>query len=66
VAISSRKRRRLPKRAFALPSQRKYPIDTKRRAVAALAYARRRTTAGAYATIRRKVIARYPSLKKHR
>lgn len=64
MAVSSKERRRLPKSAFALPSLRKYPINTKRRAVAALAYARRSSTAGSYSTIRRKVVKRYPSLKK--
>lgn len=54
----------LPKSSFALPSKRKYPINTKRRARAALNYAARRDTEGAYSTIRRKVIKRYPSLKK--
>lgn len=62
--LSSKRRRRLPKSSFALPSQRKYPIDTKRRAVAALAYSKRKNTAGSYSTVRAKVIRRYPSLKK--
>lgn len=64
MAISARKRRRLPRSSFALPSKRKYPIDTKKRAKAALAYASRSSTAGAYATVRRAVLRRYPSLKK--
>lgn len=60
------KRNRLPKTAFALPSKRKYPIDTKKRAKAALSYAARSDTEGSYATIRAKVLKRYPSLKKKR
>ena len=58
------KRNRLPKSAFALPSKRKYPIDTKKRAKAALSYAARSDTEGSYSTIRAKVLKRYPSLKK--
>lgn len=58
------KRKRLPKSAFALPSKRKYPIDTKKRAKAALSYAARSDTVGSYSTIRAKVLKRYPSLKK--
>ena len=57
-------RNKLPKSAFALPSKRKYPIDTKKRAKAALSYAARSDTEGAYSTIRAKVLKRYPSLKK--
>ena len=64
MAISAKKRRSLPKSSFALPSQRKYPIDTKKRAKAALSYSARHDTAGAYSTVRRKVLKRYPSLKK--
>ena len=58
------KRNRLPKSSFALPSKRKYPIDTKKRAKAALSYAARSDTEGSYSTIRAKVLKRYPSLKK--
>jgi hypothetical protein len=62
--LKSKQRKRLPKSAFALPSKRKYPLDTKKRARAALAYAARSNTAGSPATIRRAVLKRYPSLKK--
>jgi hypothetical protein len=57
------KRTRLPKSAFALPSIRAYPINTKKRARAALAYAARPTTRGSYATVRKAVLKRYPSLR---
>lgn len=57
------KRSKLPSSAFALPSKRLYPINTKARAKAALAYAARPTTRGSYATVRSKVLKRYPSLK---
>jgi hypothetical protein len=60
---SSRKRGSLPSSAFALPSKRLYPINTKSRARAALAYAARPSTRGSYATVRRAVLKRYPELK---
>ena len=56
-------RSKLPKSAFAIPSKRLYPINTKKRARAALAYAARPTTRGSYATVRKAVTKRYPSLK---
>lgn len=64
--IKAAKRRRLKKSQFALPSKRKYPIDTKKRAKAALSYAARKNTEGAYSTIRAKVLKKYPSLKKRK
>lgn len=57
------RRKRLPKTAFAIPSKRLYPITTKKRARAALAYAARPTTRGSYSTVRKAVLKRYPSLK---
>ena len=62
--LSAKRRRRLPKSAFALPGQRKYPIDTKARARAALAYSARADTAGSYKTVRAAVTKKYPSLRK--
>lgn len=59
----ARRRSQLPKSAFALPSIRAYPINTKTRARVALAYAARPTTRGSYATVRRAVLKRYPELK---
>lgn len=59
-------RKALPKSAFALPSQRKYPITTKAQARAALSYGARSNTAGSYSTIRKAVLKRYPSLRKHK
>jgi hypothetical protein len=56
-------RAKLPKSAFAIPSKRLYPINTKKRARAALAYAARPTTRGSYSTVRKAVLKRYPSLK---
>ncbi len=57
--------KRLPSSAFVYPRTRKYPVNTKARARAALSYGARSDTAGSYSTIRRKVLKRYPSLKKH-
>lgn len=57
------RRSKLPASAFAIPSKRLYPINTKRRARSALAYAARPTTRGSYSTVRRAVLKRYPSLK---
>lgn len=64
--MKAAQRNRLPKSAFALPGQRKYPIDTKKRARAALAYSARTDTAGTYKTVRAAVTKRYPSLKKRK
>lgn len=64
MALSARRRKALPKSAFVYPAQRKYPIDTKARARAAMSYGARKDTFGAASTIRAKVYKRYPSLKK--
>jgi hypothetical protein len=61
---AGKKRSQLPKSAFALPSQRKYPINTKARAKAALSYSARRDTAGSPKTVRAAVLKKYPELKK--
>jgi hypothetical protein len=62
--LSASRRKALPKSSFALPSKRKYPIDTKARAKAALAYSARSDTVGSYKTVRAAVTKKYPSLKK--
>lgn len=62
--LNARTRRKLPRSAFAIPSKRLYPIDTKARARAALAYSARKSTRGSPTTVRRAVLKRYPSLKK--
>lgn len=64
VALSARRRKALSASAFVYPKQRKYPIDTKARARAALSYGARKTTFGRAAVIRAKVYKRYPSLKR--
>ena len=53
--------KRLPSSAFAYPKTRKYPINTLKRARAALAYAARKDTAGSYSHVAKKVKARYGS-----
>jgi hypothetical protein len=59
AALKSRRRRKLPKSAFAIPSRRQYPIDTPARARAALAYSARPSTSGAYSTVRKAIAKRY-------
>jgi len=55
---------KLPKSAFAYPSKRKYPINTKARARNALSRAAQRGTFGSVSHVRRRVLKRYPSLRK--
>lgn len=59
MALSARKRKALPKSAFVYPRERRYPIDTKKRARAALAYAARSDTFGSYSTVKKAVDRRY-------
>lgn len=59
-------RRKIPRSSFIYPKQRKYPIDTKKRARAALSYGARRDTFGNPNYIRSKVYKRYPSLRKNK
>lgn len=63
------KRKALPKSAFVYPpgtrvggKHGKYPIDTKKRARAALSYSARNDTAGSYSTVKHKVGKRYPGI----
>lgn len=51
--------KRLPSSAFAYPRSRAYPINTVKRARAALARSAQRGTKGTYATVARKVRARW-------
>lgn len=66
MAISAKKRRSLPRSAFAYPRTRKYPIDTKARARNALARAAQKGTSGSYAHVARAVRKRYGSAIKTR
>jgi hypothetical protein len=49
--------KRLSASKFAYPKTRKYPIDTAKRARAALSYSARKTTAGSYSHVLRRVRA---------
>jgi hypothetical protein len=68
--LSSRRRKKLPRSAFAIPSRRLYPIDTPARARAALSYSARPSTRGSYSTVRKAIAKRYgrnhPILKSSR
>ena len=50
---------KLPASAFAYPSKRKYPINTKKRARNALARAKQRGTFGSYSHVAKAVRKRY-------
>lgn len=54
--------KRLKSSSFAYPKTRKYPINTKKRARAALAYAARSDTAGSYSHVAKKVRKKYPGI----
>lgn len=58
------KRQRMRDSSFALPRERKYPIDTIGRARNALARVSQFGTAKEQSIVRRKVYAKYPSLRK--
>jgi hypothetical protein len=55
------RRNKLPRSAFAIPSKRLYPIDTPKRARAALSYSARPSTRGSYQTVRKAIAKRYGS-----
>lgn len=62
-------RRRIPRSKFVYPpgsrvggKHGKYPVNTRKRARAALAYSARKDTAGSYATVARKVRRLYPDI----
>lgn len=57
--MKAARRRKLPASAFAYPSKRAYPIDTKARARNALARAAQSKTSGSYAHVARAVRKRY-------
>jgi hypothetical protein len=57
--MTARKRRKLPKSAFAYPSRRAFPIDTKARARNALARASQSHTKGTYTHVAKAVRRRW-------
>jgi hypothetical protein len=59
MALSAKRRAKLPSSSFAYPKTRKYPIDTPARARNALSRAAQSGTAGSYAHVARRVRARY-------
>ena len=59
MALKAKRRKRLPKSAFAYPSKRSYPIDTPARARNALARASQSKTSGTYQHVARAVRKRY-------
>jgi hypothetical protein len=62
MAISAKKRRSLPRSAFGVPSKRKYPLDTRKRARNALARVSQHGTAAQKKAVRAKVRRKYPSI----
>lgn len=62
--LTGRKRSRLPKSDFALPSKRAYPIPDISHARNALSRVAQSGTQGEESTVRSAVYAKYPSLKK--
>ncbi len=59
MALTAKRRRALPSSAFAYPSRRAYPIDTKARARNALSRAAQSNTFGSYSHVARKVRAKW-------
>lgn len=60
--MTAKRRRSLPKSSFAVPSKRKYPLDTKGRARNALARVAQHGTSSEKAQVRRAVKRKYPSI----
>lgn len=60
---SAKGTKRLPSSAFAYPKKRAYPINTKKRARAALSRAAQKKTSGSYSHVARAVKRRYPGIK---
>jgi hypothetical protein len=57
--LTGKRRRQLPASAFAYPRQRRYPIDTVKRARNALSRAAQAGTSGTYQHVAKKVRARH-------
>jgi hypothetical protein len=64
MKLTYEKRKRLHTSSFALPKERKYPIDTIARARNALARVSAYGTKKEQGIVRRKVLKKYPSLRK--
>lgn len=61
--LTSKRRNRLKSSSFALPSKRKYPIDTRNRARNALARVAQYGTPSEKAQVRKAVKRKYPSIQ---
>jgi hypothetical protein len=62
AASTARGASRLPASAFAYPKTRQYPINTRKRARAALSRSAQPGTSGSYAVVAAKVRKRYPGM----
>lgn len=62
--LTGKQRKKLPKKAFAIPSKRKYPIPDKAHARNALARVSAHGTKAQKKAVRAAVTKRFPSLKK--
>lgn len=60
--LTSKRRSKLSRGSFALPSKRAYPIEDRRHAANALSRVSQHGTSAEKARVRRAVCARYPSL----
>ncbi|MCQ8831772.1 hypothetical protein [Streptomyces malaysiensis] len=60
--MTAKRRKRLPKSSFGVPSKRKYPLDTKGRARNALARVAQHGSSSQKAQVRKAVRRRYPSI----
>jgi hypothetical protein len=60
--LTSKQRKRLPTAQFALPKERKYPIQDKTHAVAALGRSKQHATPAQQRAIKAKVCSRYRDL----
>jgi hypothetical protein len=63
ATLTARKRKKLGKKSYAIPSKKLYPIHDKAHAKNALARAASPKNRGHYATVRKAVLKKYPSLK---
>ncbi|MFJ7297538.1 DUF6582 domain-containing protein [Streptomyces collinus] len=62
--LKAKQRKKLPKKSFALPGKRKYPIPDKSHARNALARASQNESKATQKKIRARVTKKFPSLKK--
>jgi hypothetical protein len=68
MVVKAGSRRRMKSSTFGLPRKRKFPLNTKKRAISAVAYAKKYAREGKITTqerdiVLRKVHERYPDIK---